>query len=67
MVSFKDFYHFGFENYYGDIILVVNVIVDKKGYLGGDFVIDMKVVILLTLLIIVIFVNFNEGCQFFLF
>ena len=50
---------FGFENYYGDIILGVIVIVDKKGYLGGDFIIGVKVVILLTLLIIVIFVNFN--------
>ena len=53
------FYHFGFENHYGAIILVDNVVVGKNGYLSGNFVIDIKVVILLTLLIIVIFVNFN--------
>ena len=47
------------KNHYDDIILVDNVIVDKKGYFSGNFVIDVKVVILLALLIIVTFLNFN--------
>ena len=42
MVGFSDLYYFGFENHYGEIILVNNVIVDRMGYLSGNFVIDVK-------------------------
>ena len=53
------FYYFGFRNYYGDISLVDQIIVGKNGHLNGNFNIDAKVVILLTLPIIVSFVKFS--------
>ena len=60
MIGFSDFsYYFGFENHCGNIILVDNIIIDRRGCVSGNFVIGVKVVILLMLLIIVIFVNFD--------
>ena len=44
-------------NYCSDISLVDKVIVGKNRHLNGNFIIDAKVVILLTLPIIVIFVK----------
>ena len=47
-----------------EIIMVIlfwvdNIIIGRKGCVSGNFIIGVKVFILLMLLIIVIFVNFN--------